>query len=80
MSLGQVFGWIVVVLVVSLMIINASVMLVSPRAWFKMPGWLRAQGALTENKYGSGWGALQLRIGGALILLSIGWVTYELLR
>lgn len=79
MQLGKVIGWVIVVLVVAIMVINASVMLLSPRTWFRLPGWLRAQGTLTENKYGAGWGAVQLRFGGALILLSIGWVAYELL-
>jgi hypothetical protein len=80
MSLGKAFGWIIVALVAVLMVVNAFVMLVSPRAWFRMPGWLRAQGTLTEDRYGRGWGAVQLRLGGALILGSIGWVIYQVSR
>jgi hypothetical protein len=76
----HIVGWIVVAAVVVLMTINASFMLVSPRAWFRLPGWLRAQGTLTEERYTVGWGALQLRIAGALILASLGWVAYAMLH
>ena len=59
--------------------INAAFMLASPRSWFRLPGWLRAQGSLTENKYSKGWGALQLRLTGGLVLIAAGWVLYDLL-
>ena len=78
MPITKLLGWAILVLVVIMTVINASVMLVSPRAWFRLPKWLRAQGTLTEDRYGSGWGAVQLRIGGALILLSIVWVACDL--
>ena len=76
----QVLGWIVIAVVGAFLVVNASVMLVSPRAWFRLPGWLRAQGALTEERYGSGFGAIQLRIGAALILGTIAWITFDSLR
>jgi hypothetical protein len=66
--------------VVFLLVVNALFMLASPRAWFKLPDWLRAQGTLTEKNYGTGWGALELRVGGAVTLASIGWVIYRLLN
>ena len=37
--------------------VNALFMLASPRAWFRLPGWIRAQGTLTEGKYATGWGS-----------------------
>lgn len=73
-------GWSVVVLVVTVLVINAAVMLVSPRAWFRLAGWLRAQGTLPEKQYGAGWGALQLRIGGGVVLATIAWILYDSLR
>jgi hypothetical protein len=76
----HVVGWIIVAVVVVLMVINGSFMLVSPRAWFRLPSWLRAQGTLTEDRYSIGWGALQLRIAGGLMLASIGWVAYAMLH
>lgn len=78
-SVGKILLWLTVAIVVILMVVNASVMLVSPRAWFKLPSWLRAQGTLTEERYGGGWGAVQLRLGGAFILGSIIWIIYDLL-
>jgi hypothetical protein len=76
----RVIGWIVVAFVVIVMTINAAFMLISPRAWFRLPVWLRAQGTLTEDRYSAGWGAVQLRIAGALMLGSIGWVAYAMLH
>jgi len=66
------------VLVVLLMAINAAFMLASPRSWFRLPAWLRAQGSLTEDKYATGWGAVQVRVTGAVILASIAWVLYDM--
>lgn len=73
-------GWVIVAFVVTVMTINAVFMLISPRAWFRLPAWLRAQGTLTEERYGVGWGAVQLRITGALMLGSIVWVAYAMLH
>jgi len=65
---------------VGLMItVNAALMLASPQLWFHLPVWLRAQGSLTEKKYASGWGAVQIRIAGGLILSAIVWVLYDML-
>jgi hypothetical protein len=76
----RIFGWAMFALVVIVMTINASFMMISPRAWFRLPGWLRAQGSLAEERYSAGGGALQLRVAGVLILASLAWVGYELLK
>jgi hypothetical protein len=73
-------GWTIVGFVGVVIVVNPSVMLVSPRTWFRLPGWLRAQGTLTERQYGRGWGAVQLRIGGCVVLASIGWIVFDMLR
>ena len=59
--------------------INAAFMLASPRSWFRLPAWLRAQGSLTEDKDATGWGAVQVRVAGAGILGVIVWVLYDML-
>ena len=58
------------------MAINGVFMLASPAAWSRLPGWLRAQGTLTED---GRWRAVYVRVTGALILAGIGWVLYEFL-
>jgi hypothetical protein len=73
-------GWLIVAYVGLVVIINACYMLISPRAWFRLPRWIRAAGSLTEERYSARWGALEVRLLGALFLLIIGWVMYELLR
>ncbi|MFZ0136177.1 MAG: hypothetical protein WAK89_03910 [Candidatus Sulfotelmatobacter sp.] len=55
--------------------VNAARMLVSPRAWFRLPKWIRVQGfGFGAKAEGSG---VQLRMTGALILAFIAWILYE---
>jgi hypothetical protein len=75
----RIVGLCIAVVVGVVMTINAAFMLVSPRSWFRLPTWLRAQGSLIEDKYASGWGAIQVRATGALILGAIAWVLYDML-
>jgi len=80
---AQTMKWILVVcggLVLGAgVIINGFYMLVSPRAWYRLPHWFRASGSLSEEKYGGGWGAIQVRLVGATFLAVTSWVLYEAL-
>jgi len=60
------------------MAINAVFMLVSPRAWFRLPGWVAARGSLTKERYAARWGAVQIRITGAVMIGTILWVIYDM--
>jgi len=64
----QILGWFVISIFAAVWVFNGLIMLASPRAWFRLPSWLGFQGALTEAKYGSGWGAIQVRLLGAIFL------------
>jgi hypothetical protein len=75
----RIFGLCIAVVVGLVMTINGAFMLASPRSWFRLPAWLKAQGSLIEDKYGSGWGAIQIRLTGGLILAAIAWVLYDML-
>jgi hypothetical protein len=75
-----IISWCVAVAVGVIVAFNAVFMLISPSAWFGLPNWLRAQGSLTKERYASGWGALQVRLTGALVLGTVGWVVYDMLR
>ena len=63
-----ILGWIMLFVLGAILTINAAVMLVSPRTWFKLPTWIRAQGTISERKNSRGFGALELRLLGALML------------
>ena len=45
-----IFGWTMLLILGAILIINAAVMLVSPRTWFKLPTWIRAQGTIKRTK------------------------------
>jgi hypothetical protein len=75
----KIVGLCIAIVVGLIMTINAAFMLASPRSWFRLPGWLRAQGSLIEQKYSTGWGALQVRLTGGLILIAIAWILYDML-
>jgi hypothetical protein len=56
---------------------NGLIMLISPRVWFNLPFWIRASGGLSKEKYGSGWGAIQIRLLGAIFLGIVLWFLYS---
>ena len=74
----HIVGWVIALLTILIVAVNAAFMLTSPKAWFKLPGWILAKGGLTEGKYSTGWGALQVRILGAIILGVIGWALIDI--
>lgn len=74
-----ILGSFCVVVVVLAVGLNTVYMLVSPQAWFRLPGWIRLNGSLTEKKYGSGWGAVQVRLLGAVMLAVFVWMAHRVL-
>ncbi len=62
---GGVIGYIALFVLVSVLVVNGMYMLVSPRRWFRLPGWIRMTGTLREDRYASGWGAVEVRLAGA---------------
>lgn len=72
-----ILGWSLLAALGAVLFVNALFMLASPRAWFRLPSWIRAQGSLTEEKYASGWGGIQVRSAGAILLGFISWVLYH---
>ncbi len=40
----------VAIVVAVVFVINGAYMMISPRAWFRLPGWLGATGSLREEK------------------------------
>jgi hypothetical protein len=53
------------------------IMLVSPQACWRLPIWLRGTGSLPKEKYSKGWGAIQIRMMGALMIGVLIWVIYD---
>jgi len=80
MPMLLILGWSIVVLLGICMAVNGAFMLASPRAWFRLPHWLGKRGSLTEKKYARGWGAIQVRLAGGMILATITWVVYDSVR
>jgi hypothetical protein len=77
-SMLHTLGWLGVILLGLVFVINGAFMLFSPRAYFRLPDWLAPKSShITEKRYGSGWGAIELRICGAAFLGTIVWVVYD---
>ena len=74
-----ILGWSIVVIVGGVLLVNALFMLFSPRKWFQLPSWILAKGTLTEKKYASGWGGIEVRLAGAAMLAVLGWVLHDAL-
>lgn len=52
--------------------INALIMAFSPKRWFNLPNWICYKGSLSEKKYSTGLGSLQIRIVG--IIMSVTFI------
>jgi hypothetical protein len=74
----RIFGLVVAGVLALVMLINASFMLVSPRAWFRLPVWIRFNGSLAETKYARGRRSLEVQLAGAAMLAIILWVVYDI--
>jgi len=59
------------------MLILGLIMLISPRTVFQLPYGLGFTGSLRKEEYSKGWGAIQLRIFGAILIGTIIWVIYD---
>ena len=75
----QIGLWSALAIMMTIMIVNGLYMLVSPTAWFALPGWLRLNGVMSAKKYGTGWGAIQVRVLGGIVLGTILWMAFSLL-
>ena len=71
--LKQIIGMICFIVTVAAVVGNGTLMLISPRIWFRVPQWVRLSGSLSETKYSSGWGAAQIRALGACLLAIMVW-------
>ncbi len=62
-----------------LRVANAVIMLVSPRVWFRMPGWSSFRGTITERQYGDRAGHFLVRFLGATCLGFSLWIFYDMI-
>jgi hypothetical protein len=75
----QILGWIAGAVLFGGLLINALFMLISPRAWFRLPEWFPTRSSsMTEERYGTGSGSIETRIGGAVMLAGILYVLYDM--
>ena len=75
----QIIGVVCFVITIVAIGANAILMLISPRTWFRLPSWIRLSGSLVEEKFGRGWGGIQVRALGGLFLAVISWFLFEAL-
>jgi hypothetical protein len=75
--LRTILGWSAIAYVFVMFVVNGSVMLVSPKAWFRMPNWICVRGSMIEARYGSGRGAIQVRTLGAVMVAVPIWITCD---
>ena len=55
-------------------------MLISPSKWFDLPDWISLRGYFNRDKYGHGWGAVQVRVAGLAISALIAYMVFLTLR
>jgi hypothetical protein len=75
--MSKAVGWFFFVSVGTVVTINAVYMLISPRAWFRLSGWLGGSGSLFRERYANGKGSIEVRALGAVILVGVGWMVFD---
>jgi len=79
-GIGHFFGWVIAVSLAFMFLLNGAVMLISPSRWFRLPSWLAGHGTMTERKYDSRSGRLQVRMLGAIFIGVVAYVVIDILR
>src|ERR1700694_1430845 len=72
----DILGWFIVAVACVLGAVNDFFMVVSPRAWLRLPNWIRTPGFWFEGNCASGAAAIQARLTGALLLALVVLVLY----
>jgi hypothetical protein len=67
--LTHLLGWTFAIFTLLMMGINATFMLFSPRLWFRLPNWIRANARFASEKDGAALAAVQIRILGGVVLI-----------
>jgi len=49
-------------------LVNGSLMLLSPTKWLRLPYWARSVAGISPKRHSAGVGALQLRLTGAVLI------------
>jgi hypothetical protein len=78
-GIGHFFGWVIAMFLAFMFLFNGAVMLISPKAWWRLPSWLAGHGT-TERKYDSRGGRLQVRALGAIFIAVVAYVVIDILR
>ena len=76
----QTSAWVVFAIIGGVVLINALCMLVSPRAWYSLPGWLRLRGPNARELQEDRWSPLLLRVLGAVMVAAVGCVAFGLMQ
>jgi cytochrome b len=64
--LTHLVGWVIAACVLAMMLINGITMLTSPRMWFRLPSWVRANGRFKEEDCNNRAQSLSIRALGAI--------------
>lgn len=70
--LTHLVGWVIAAWVLAMILINGITMLTSPRMWFRLPAWVRANGRFKEEDCNNRAQSLSIRaLGGIATIIAI---------
>jgi uncharacterized protein YjeT (DUF2065 family) len=75
--MGRIIGGSLLVAIAVTFIVNGACMLISPRAWLRLPQWLPTAGTAFRERYGTEKALIGIRMTGAIFLAGITWVVYD---
>jgi hypothetical protein len=75
--MAATIGWVFLGAVAIALVTNGAFMLISPRAWLRLPAWFPSAGTSFRERYGSEKALIGIRMTGAAFLVAIAWVVYD---
>jgi len=72
----QIIGIVFLLFTSVAVISNASLMLISPKTWLRLPVWMKLTANFTERTHGTQSGQLKIRLLGAFFLSVMLWMLH----
>ncbi len=75
--MARTIGGILLAAFAVMFIVSGVYMLISPRAWLRLPEWFPTAGTAFRERYGTEKALIGIRMTGAIFLAGIAWVVYD---
>jgi hypothetical protein len=72
-----ILGFAALAFLAVMLLVNALFMALSPKRWFRLPRWIAIWGSFRERTHSSGWGGIEVRLTGGMILAGFAYIIWN---